>query len=121
MTAQLRRLRQLFGKRISGTERPARLGREPVHYLLTEHTAPSDGGGKGFSATAPSISPPKGGGAIKGIGAKFLANSVTGTGSMSVPIATYRRLISCNNLAVVLETRSNRRALTRYRWRETRP
>lgn len=36
---------------------------------------------------APSITLPKGGGAIKGIGEKFTANPVTGTGSMSVPIA----------------------------------
>jgi RHS repeat-associated protein len=35
----------------------------------------------------PSISLPKGGGAIRGIGEKFTANPVTGTGSMSVPIA----------------------------------
>lgn len=38
--------------------------------------------------TTPSISLPKGGGAIRGIGEKFAANPVTGTGSMSVPIAT---------------------------------
>jgi hypothetical protein len=31
---------------------------------------------------------PKGGGAIRGIGEKFAANPVTGTGSMTVPIAT---------------------------------
>lgn len=37
--------------------------------------------------SAPSVSLPKGGGAIKGIGEKFSANPVTGTGSMSVPIA----------------------------------
>src|SRR6185312_2919891 len=37
---------------------------------------------------APSISLPKGGGAIRGIGEKFAANPVTGTGSMSVPLAT---------------------------------
>jgi RHS repeat-associated protein len=36
----------------------------------------------------PAISLPKGGGAIKGMGEKFAANPVTGTGSMSVPIAT---------------------------------
>ncbi len=36
----------------------------------------------------PSISLPKGGGAIRGIGEKFTANPVTGTGSMTVPIAT---------------------------------
>src|SRR3989475_7051603 len=37
---------------------------------------------------APTISLPKGGGAIRGIGEKFAANPVTGTGSMSVPVAT---------------------------------
>lgn len=39
-------------------------------------------------ATVPSITLPKGGGAIRGIGEKFAANPVTGTGSMTVPIAT---------------------------------
>ena len=37
--------------------------------------------------TAPQISLPKGGGAIRGIGEKFTANAVTGTGSLSTPIA----------------------------------
>jgi hypothetical protein len=37
---------------------------------------------------APTISLPKGGGAIRGIGEKFAANPVTGTSSMTVPIAT---------------------------------
>ena len=37
---------------------------------------------------SPSISLPKGGGAIRGIGETFEANPVTGTGSMSVPIYT---------------------------------
>lgn len=37
---------------------------------------------------ATSISLPKGDGAIRGIGEKFAANSIAGTGSMSVPIAT---------------------------------
>ena len=40
------------------------------------------------NAHAPSISLPKGGGAIRGIGEKFAANPVTGTGSLNVPIAT---------------------------------
>ena len=40
-----------------------------------------------FAVRAPSINLPKGGGAINGIGEKFSANPVTGTGSMSVPIA----------------------------------
>jgi RHS repeat-associated protein len=38
--------------------------------------------------TIPSISLPKGGGAIRGIGEKFAANPVTGTGSLTVPIFT---------------------------------
>src|SRR4051794_18205950 len=37
---------------------------------------------------APSISLPKGGGAIRGMDEKFAANPVTGTGSMSIPLAT---------------------------------
>src|SRR5262245_10009427 len=36
---------------------------------------------------APSIQLPKGGGAIRGVGEKFAANPVTGTGSMTVPVA----------------------------------
>ncbi len=36
----------------------------------------------------PAITLPKGGGAIRGIGEKFAANPVTGTGSMSIPLAT---------------------------------
>jgi len=40
------------------------------------------------NAPIPSISLPKGGGAIQGIGEKFAANPVTGTGTMTVPIAT---------------------------------
>jgi len=37
---------------------------------------------------SPIISLPKGGGAIKGIGEKFAANPVTGTGTMTIPLAT---------------------------------
>ena len=44
--------------------------------------------GRNHQITPPSISLPKGGGAIRGIGEKFAANPVTGTGSMTVPIAT---------------------------------
>ncbi len=40
------------------------------------------------TSTVPSISLPKGGGAIRGIGEKFASNPVTGTGSMTVPITT---------------------------------
>ena len=46
------------------------------------------GGRSHGDATLPSVSLPKGGGAIRGMGEKFAANPVTGTGSMTVPIAT---------------------------------
>jgi hypothetical protein len=39
-----------------------------------------------FAVTAPQFSLPKGGGAIRGIGEKFAANPVTGTGSLTVPV-----------------------------------
>ena len=41
-----------------------------------------------FTASSPKVELPKGGGAIRGIGEKFAANPVTGTGSTTVPIAT---------------------------------
>ncbi|SMQ78428.1 RHS repeat-associated core domain-containing protein [Bacillus sp. OV166] len=41
-----------------------------------------------FKLDIPTIDLPKGGGAIRNIGEKFAANPVTGTGSMTVPIAT---------------------------------
>ena len=40
-----------------------------------------------YTASAPAVSLPKGGGAIQGIGEKFSVNPVTGTGALSVPIA----------------------------------
>ncbi len=43
---------------------------------------------EGPAISVPKVELPKGGGAISGIGEKFAANPVTGTGSMSVPIAT---------------------------------
>src|SRR5713226_9775169 len=46
------------------------------------------GSANASSNPLPSISLPKGGGAIRGIGEKFAANPVTGTGSLMVPIAT---------------------------------
>src|SRR5579872_5713028 len=39
-----------------------------------------------FDVSAPTLSLPKGGGAIRGIGEKFSANPVTGTGSLAMPI-----------------------------------
>jgi hypothetical protein len=54
---------------------------------FTDATISSAGGAtESRSFTQPSINLPKGGGAIRGIGEKFAANPVTGTGSMSVPI-----------------------------------
>src|SRR5574341_2365667 len=47
-----------------------------------------DFGNNGDQARSPTISLPKGGGAIRGTGEKFGANPVTGTGSLSVPIYT---------------------------------
>jgi RHS repeat-associated protein len=48
----------------------------------------SGGKSDSFAVSAPSVALPKGGGAIQGIGEKFSANPVTGTASMSFPIAT---------------------------------
>ena len=53
-----------------------------------DNSANGQGGEDKFAVHAPSITLPKGGGAISGIGEKFGANPVTGTGSMTVPIAT---------------------------------
>jgi hypothetical protein len=53
----------------------------PNRTQLEEQVQPSAGGG-------PSLSLPKGGGAIRGINEKFAANPVTGTGAMTVPLAT---------------------------------
>lgn len=47
---------------------------------------PSENGGS-QAVTAPSPTLPKGGGAIQGIGEKFGANPVTGTASLTVPLA----------------------------------
>ena len=52
-----------------------------------EDSRASNSGSEGKGSTSPTISTPKGGGAISSIGEKFQANAVTGTGSMSVPIA----------------------------------
>lgn len=55
--------------------------------IAEEKTAASStAGSENGRIAAPSISLPKGGGAIRGIGEKFGANPVTGTGSMSLPI-----------------------------------
>ncbi|TXH68383.1 MAG: toxin [Lysobacteraceae bacterium] len=62
---------------------------------MEERVAPSRASDSGdssgtpsFRVQSPSLSLPKGGGAIRGIGETFTANPATGTGSVSVPIAT---------------------------------
>lgn len=59
----------------------------PISSKDTGNTQASDSG-KSYYTPPPAVNLPKGGGAIKGIGEKFAANPVTGTGSMTVPIAT---------------------------------
>src|SRR5438094_7594878 len=58
--------------------------------MIAEETtdAKSNAGPQSGAVVAPSIALPKGGGAIRGVGEKFAANPVTGTGSMSVPLIT---------------------------------
>jgi len=56
---------------------------EPKRSSGPEDKAPE----KPFAVSAPQVSLPKGGGAIRGIGEKFSANTVTGTASLSVPLA----------------------------------
>ena len=47
--------------------------------------ARAEAGGEAFEP--PAVTLPKGGGAIRGIGEKFAANPVTGTGSLTIPVA----------------------------------
>ncbi len=53
-----------------------------------ENSNPKNSGPSGEGTPVPSITLPKGGGAVRGIDEKFTINSVTGTGSLSVPIAS---------------------------------
>lgn len=56
----------------------------------TQRPTSGDGqgdGGESSNTPLPAISLPKGGGAIRGVGEKFAANPVTGSGSMAVPLA----------------------------------
>src|SRR5258705_7599106 len=42
--------------------------------------------GRGFLVSAPEVSMPKGGGAIRGVGEKFTANPATGSATFSIPL-----------------------------------
>jgi hypothetical protein len=58
----------------------------------------------------PAIHLPKGGGAIRGIGEKFSVNTATGSGSVSVPIATSP---GRSGFGPQLSLRHRRRAISR--------
>jgi hypothetical protein len=66
--------------------------REPISHPTASPPRQGKGTGsepeKSYFSPPPAVSLPKGGGAIKRMGEKFAAHPVTGTGSMSVPIAT---------------------------------
>ncbi len=55
---------------------------------IKESAQPTSSDKREDFVSAPTISLPKGGGVLRGIGEKFAANPVTGSGSLSVPIAT---------------------------------
>ncbi len=66
-------------------------GTQPGAYPMDQYTAsPAQQGGGGekspyYTSSAPSISLPKGGGALKGIDEKFTVNAVNGTASLQIP------------------------------------
>ena len=61
----------------------------PFRFNVNERSADADASAaKDFLVRAPSITLPKGGGAIRGIGEKFSANPVVGTSTLTVPIFT---------------------------------
>lgn len=60
----------------------------PVVNPQSTESAGKEGRFEGGSISNPSLSLPKGGGALKGIGEKFSVNAVSGTGSFNVPIPT---------------------------------
>ena len=64
-------------------------GASGARGLSSGQGSPRAAGGEAQTAgLLPSLSLPKGGGAIRGMGEKFAANPVTGTGSLTVPIPT---------------------------------
>lgn len=73
------------GKPDQSQQRADASGQIPPQPASSSASGPGASGGT-FSVAAPALNLPKGGGAIRGIGEKFAANPVTGTGSMSVPI-----------------------------------
>jgi hypothetical protein len=63
------------------------MNKEPENKANTSQFLKTDGGKtKSNTIEIPSISLPKGGGAIKGIDEKFSVNAVNGTASFSIPL-----------------------------------
>src|SRR2546426_1140563 len=60
----------------------------PDRQQTTSTNKDAQSGTGNASTSPPSLALPKGGGAIRGIGEKFAANPVTGTGSLTVPVYT---------------------------------
>ncbi|UHD15035.1 SpvB/TcaC N-terminal domain-containing protein [Thiocapsa bogorovii] len=56
--------------------------------MLPRADSSNASGRSGGVAGPPFLALPKGGGAVRGIGEKFAANPVTGTGSLTIPVAT---------------------------------
>jgi hypothetical protein len=70
------------GPRAPGSQaRPGTLGRDPAPGGGPDGRLPED-----FRVTAPTVSLPKGGGAIQGIGEKVTANPVTGSATVLLPL-----------------------------------
>jgi RHS repeat-associated protein len=74
--------------RVAASPVTAAAGETGQRGTLSAFAAPAEATGEGTASGVPTPTLPKGGGAIQGIGEKFAANPVTGTGSMSVPIPT---------------------------------
>ena len=106
------------------------MNKENGGNLSSEHTLAESPNQNTFNVSAPSINLPKGGGAIKGIGEKFAANS--GTGSLTIPTSPRRAGFgpqlslsynsgSCNspfglgvNLSLTAITRKTNKCLPHY-------
>ncbi|HEU5134851.1 MAG TPA: SpvB/TcaC N-terminal domain-containing protein [Steroidobacteraceae bacterium] len=65
---------------------PGEVASETMDAGAPAHASSPAGTANSFALKAPIPSLPKGGGAIRGIGEKFTAQSATGTGSLSVPL-----------------------------------
>ena len=76
----------------------------PDHDQRSDRSTNADASDQPSSGppAVPTVSLPKGGGAIRGIGEKFAANPVSGTGSMSVPIA-----VSAGRMVYTVEVKAH--------------